>query len=349
MSLTPRLRMPSPILPASEREIAVLRLLGRLHIVMGQTIRVLIYPDQHENTCRNALHGLAERKLIWQGSVPLMNEAGRSRGRAPHVYGLTDDGRTLLGTLGAEPYDGTFGRLLSRSKQAPLPPQATLTSESYLSWWCASLIEHLRCFPLLAGLHIQHRYPITDPEGNILQTVGALMSIAFDRDQTTVDRPQWVIPWLTDGALSSSWTIVHLAIELDTGIMSMRSIVDLAQTYRRLTETRIYQQNLGRTNGFRPVIITPSGHRARAFAEAWMSAWPGSPALVSSVERTAHADHGVLWGTYFALRTNPVQPTSLLGTLLGTIEEWERRMQGVAKQSQQRSKSTPAPRGEGSG
>ena len=59
-----------------------------------------------------------------------------------------------------------------------------------------------------------------------------------------------------------------------------------------------------------------------------MSAWEGSPALLSSIERTCHHEHGVLWGEYLALKGNPVQKTSLLGSLLGTVDQWPTKIQG---------------------
>ncbi|NNJ12217.1 hypothetical protein EKD04_017955 [Chloroflexales bacterium ZM16-3] len=305
----------------SERELAVLRLLGRLGMVLGQTIRDVICFDQHESTCRNMLHELAGRKLIWQASAPQADDVGRSAGRAPNVYGLTDDGRQVLDTFGAEPHDGTFERLIYRSKQAPSAPAvAALVSETYLSDWCASLLDQIRRTPMLAGVHVQRRYAVTGTDGALLQTIGAVIILAFDPELRTFERPMWVIPWLTDGVISSSWRIVRLALEVDTGMMAMRSLLELAQTYQRLSGDRTYQRLLGGPP--RPVIITPPARRARSVAEVWMSAWEGSPALLTTVERTVHPDYGVLWGNYVALKANPVQPALLLGNLLGTVDQW---------------------------
>lgn len=321
MDLTARLSGKAAMLPMSERELAVLRLLGRLGMVMGQTIRDLVCPDQHEASCRRLLRELAERKLIWQASVPNVNDAGRSQGRAPKVYGLTDEGRQMLDSFGAEPHDGTFERLIYRSKQAPATPAvAALVTETYLSDWCASLIDHVRRTPMLAGVHVQRRYAVTGSDGALLQTIGAVIVLAFDPEQKRFDRAGWVIPWLTDGAIAPSWRVVRLALEVDTGVMSMRSIFEMAQTYARLSGDGTYQRLLG--GSLRPVIVTPPARRARAVADVWMGAWEGSSALLTSVERTCHREYGVLWGEYLALKSNPVQKTSLLGSLLGTVEQW---------------------------
>jgi len=327
MDLTARLSGKAAILPMSERELAVLRLLGRLGMVMGQTIRDLVCPDQHEASCRRLLRELAERKLIWQASVPNVNDAGRSQGRAPNVYGLTDDGRQMIDTFGAEPHDGTFERLIYRSKQAPSAPAVSaLVSETYLSDWCASLLDQVRRTPMLAGVHVQRRYAVTAADGALLQTIGAVIILAFDPELKKFDRPGWVIPWLTDGAIASSWRMVRLALEVDTGVMAMRSIFEMAQTYQRLSNDGTYQRVLG--GALRPVIVTPPARRARAVAEVWMGAWDGSPALLTNVERTCHQKYGVMWGEYLALKSNPVQKTSLFGSLLGTAEQWPTKITG---------------------
>lgn len=321
MDLTSRLRGKPAILPLSERELAVLRLLGRLGMVMGQTIRDLVCPDLHAASCRRMLRAMAARRVIWKASVPNLNDAGRAQGRAPHVYGLTDDGRQLLDTFGAEPHDGTFERLIYRSKQAPAPPAlASLVAETYLSDWCASLLDQVRRTPMLAGVHVQRRYAVTATDGTLLQTIGAVIVLAFDPELTTFDRAAWTIPWITDGAVSPAWRVVRLALEVDPGVMALRSIFEMAQTYQRLSTDGTYQRLLG--GPLRPVLVTPSGRRARAVADVWMGAWEGSPAILSSVDRTCHAHFGVLWGEYMALKSNPVAKASLLGTLLGTVEQW---------------------------
>jgi len=323
MDLTTRLRGKSAIVPLAERELAVLRLLGRLGMVLGQTIRDLVCPDQHPASCRRMLRALAARRLIWQATVPNLTAAGRAQGRAPNVYGLTDDGRQLLDSFGAEPHDGTLERLIARAKHAPAaPPVASLVADTYLSDWCASLLDQIRRTPLLAGVHVQRRYALTASDGTLLQTIGAVIVLAFDPQRTTFEPPPppWLIPWLTDGAVPAAWRVVRLALELDTGVMALRSLFELAQTYQRLTADGTYQRLLG--GPLRPVIVTLPGRRARAVAEVWMGAWEGSPALLSSVERTCHPHFGVLWGEYLALKSNPVTKSSLLGPLLGTVEQW---------------------------
>jgi hypothetical protein len=113
---------------------------------------------------------------------------------------------------------------------------------------------------------------------------------------------------------------VRLALELDNGSPALRSQFDMAQMYYRLSKANAYTQVLG--GPVRPVIITPPARRARAVAEVWTGAWPNCPALLSTFERTAHRHYGPLWGTYLSIATNPTKETTLLGNLLGTVEQW---------------------------
>ena len=330
MSMYTRFAARTPILPSNERELAVLRVLGRMGAVLGTTLHGLIAPDLNARTGRRMWQRLTERKLIWQASVPNghTDAAGRVRGKPLHVYGLTDDGRALIDSLGAEPHDGTFERLMYRPKQSPIPPSAqNLVHETYISDWCAMLLDQVRRTPMLVGAHVQRRYAVTDASGATVQTLGAAIVLAFDPKQTTFDLPCWEIPWLSMGATSSTWTIVRLALEVDTGQATLRTIFDLAQTYATLTQAGGYRDApLGGTP--KPVLITPPGQRARTVADVWMSAWPGSSAILGSTEKTTHPDYGVLWGQYYSLKTTPVQTTNLLGNLLGTVDQWPARTKG---------------------
>lgn len=76
--------------------------------------------------------------------------------------------------------------------------------------------------------------------------------------------------------------------------------------------------------------ITQPGERASQVADLWMSAWEGSPAILSTPLKTNHDSLGVLWGDYIRLRQRPapgqrVERGPLLGTSLGTLEQWVER------------------------
>lgn len=319
-----RLRSQAMLLPAGQREVAVLQLLGRLGTVTGEAIGTLIFTDQSATSRRRMLHDLAARKLIWQGRMPVVTPAGRSHGRPLNVYGLTEDGKQLLDTFGVEPHDGTFERLIARSKQAPtLPSLAQLTHDTYVSTWCASLLDQVRRTPPLEGVQIQRRYALTTADGTVLQTIGTLITLVFDGQRKTLAVPGWGVPWLEDVQVPPSLQVIRLALEVDAGVMAQRAIAEQALTYRRLTDDRTYWRLLG--GPVFPVLIAPAGRRARLIAEWWMAAWPGTPAIIASDASTADSPYGVLWGEYKALAALPLQARPLLGTFLGPVERWPAR------------------------
>lgn len=320
MSLNTRLRGKTAILPIAERELAVLRLIGRLGLVLGQTVGRLLFPDRHPATARDVLGRLTKRELIWRTSLPTINVAGRSSGRPFAVYGLTTEGRQLIQAFGAEPHIDTFERLITRPKHAGKSSFSERDLETYISDWCADLLDQVRRSPTLVGAHVQRSYAVTNAEGALEQTIGALIVLAFDKQQQTVERPGWAIPWLTDGVVPPTWHVVRLALEVDVGVRGNRGWFDLALTYRRCADDGLHTQVIG--GAVRPVIISPNMQRVKTVGEQWAAAWPGSPTLITSRARTTHPKYGVLWGTYSSLKTKPVQQTPLLGSLLGTVEQW---------------------------
>lgn len=313
---------PPPSSRVSGRELAVLRALGRLGTVLGTTLHELLFFDQNETTRNRLLGRLVKAKLIWRVFIPsaTRDENGCSRGGAPYIYGLTDDGKEALDMAQAEPHDGTFERLLSRSRQASSAPnQQALASDAFISNWCVALLDQVRRVPALVGVHVQRHYAIVDTHGKTHQTIGAVIILAFDKTVNTLDRRGWELPWLSLGTTPASWTYVRLALELDDDT-ALRSQFDMARRYYRLSKANAYTQVLG--GPVRPVIITPPAKRARAVAAMWMEAWPNCPALLSTFERTDHPAYGPLWGTYLSIATNPTKETTLLGNLLGTVEQW---------------------------
>lgn len=314
---------------APERDIAVLRLLGRFEKVVTTTIHDLLGGANTLRTSQRLLARLEAQRLIWRTTMPNGNrdERGRSRGSAPDVFGLTDDGQRLLENLGVEPQDGTFERLIYRSKQAPTAPlRDALLDDVYLSDWCASLIHEVFRTPALVGVQIQRRYTLYDNQGGVLQQLGALVILVFDPQRSPLDRPvhDCSIPWLSDVVPLPQHRFVAFALEYDAGLAPPSFIERMAQTYQRLTSAGVYEQTFG--TPLRPVLLCPPGRRARVVADTWMRTWNGSPALITSIDKTVHREYGVLWGDYRALATNPVRPTTLLGDVLGTVEQWSARI-----------------------
>ena len=98
--------LPSVVQTASDRELAVLRALGRLGAVESTVLHGLIFPGTHQTTADHAIARLLERGFIWMTRGP-----GRSTTRADgrpgpprsqRAFGLTTDGKVVLESLGAE-------------------------------------------------------------------------------------------------------------------------------------------------------------------------------------------------------------------------------------------------------
>jgi hypothetical protein len=313
----------SPISLAGERETAVLRLLGRVGMLPGQDIIALLCPDLHPSNGRRLLIRLVKEQLLWQGSVPHHNRdsKGRSRGRPFNIYGLTESGKQMLDMTGVEPHDGTYERLIARSRQRSEPLAAfTRAQDIYIAQWCAALFQEIRRLPTLVGVHAQRRYAVIDNQRHTLQTIGMLIVLAFDPTVRHFDRRLWDVPWLSLALNTASWRYVRLGLEVDLLRVAPHAVFDIARAYRHLNETGVYQQVLG--GAVQPVMVTHGGQQARAVAEVWMGAWPGSNTLLSTFPQTSHPLYGPLWGDYLMLSSDSPTPTRLLGSHLSTVERW---------------------------
>jgi hypothetical protein len=87
-----------------------------------------------------------------------------------------------------------------------------------------------------------------------------------------------------------------------------------------LTQTGVYERTLG--GPVLPVFVVPPGRRAAQIATEWQLAWPGGPGVITTPKLSEHTQHGALWGRYSTLKDNPMQPATLLGSLVPTIDKW---------------------------
>lgn len=145
------LRLTAPGAVAADRDIAILRLLGRLEFATTAMLKALIAPDISVPALRERLNRLVKEGRIWRQTVTMdqvqPKEAG-GRGqpppKAPHVYGLTPEGRELLETLDVESSEAVYTALQTRDRRAPNVPQAQLKHDLLVSSWCASVIDGAR-------------------------------------------------------------------------------------------------------------------------------------------------------------------------------------------------------------
>ena len=321
--------------PLSDRKVEVLRLLGRLGMVLSTTIHELLFPELHPTTRNRLLADLVRRKLIWSASMPnfTRSASGRSVGSSPHVYGLTDDGKAELAAYELEPTTGAFSidQLVFRPRASSAPPDVgSLVINAYISTWVASLLDQVRRLPMLIGVNAQRAYTIKDDRGNVAQKMGALVVLRFDLQRTVFDRRLWAIPWAPDTSHDGRgrWMEVRLALEIDNGRRSLQHIAETIAVYKAYSGAGVYATLFG--GDLIPVQITQPGERAAQVAELWMRGWEGNPALLSTPLKTNHDTLGVLWGDYIRLRQRPapgqrVERGPLLGTALGSLEAWIER------------------------
>jgi hypothetical protein len=90
-----------------ERQIATLRLLGRLEVMRTAQIRRLVYPDMSARGMGKQLATLLGHRLVWRTRVHLEERVDTGDRKAPpvtppYVYGLTTPGKALLDTLEVE-------------------------------------------------------------------------------------------------------------------------------------------------------------------------------------------------------------------------------------------------------
>jgi hypothetical protein len=315
--------IPFPAL-ASAREIAVLRLVGRLGVVETPWIGRLLFRDVSLRSMQAMLTSLVDQHLLWRMEGRRQLVATKTPGKTiprkgPYLYGLTADARSLLGELGAEPRDGTLQRLIARDRRAPLPTLTSLDDDLAASAWCASVIDHARRTPMLAGVNLQAGCQIVDSEGQLVQTIGAVLTLAFSKAQPAT-RPAWELPWLSGEAVDPSWKLVRFALEADTGVANSATIMAQAQTYSRLSQNKTYQKLFG--GPIKPVVLTLPGDRINTVAQRWREAWPATPAMFTSVAAALHPDYGALWGNYAKLTQDGACPAIPLEGLVSSVENW---------------------------
>ncbi|NTU80217.1 MAG: hypothetical protein HGA45_12555 [Chloroflexales bacterium] len=316
--------IPFPAL-ASAREIAILRLVGRLGVAETPWIGRLLFRDVSLRSMQAMLTSLVDQHLLWRMEGRRQLVATKTPGKTiprkgPYLYGLTADARALLGELGAEPRDGTLQRLIARDRRAPLPTLSSLDDDLARSAWCASVLDHARRTPMLAGVNLQAGCQIWNNADELVQTIGAVLILAFNPKGQQVTRPAWELPWLSGEALDPSWRLVRFALEADTGVANSATIMMQAQTYSRLSQNKTYQKLFG--GPIKPVVLTPPGDRINTVAQRWQEAWPATPAMFTSVDSALHPDYGALWGSYAKLvQGGPCRAIPLEG-LVSTVEKW---------------------------
>lgn len=315
-----------PLTPAhGDRELLLLRTVGRLGLITAPLTRTLLLPDGSEDTAQRLLRQLTERGYLLRRALPRTSRLQSKRTPPPAKpigYVLAQAGRMLLDELGAEPDAATLRRLIAYYPEASPASAEKLLADHFLAAFCTSAIAELRRSPYVASIQCQ-RSQVVSADGVSL-AIGALLTIALDR-QPDQDRLARLAPWVDSVHSGQNWLVVRLGIELDLGQTPKRGLMEQAQVYARATQGRVFAQVLG--GDVRPVLIVPSMEGlAEVVREAWRAAWPQTTAIIAKDAEAAHETYGVLWGRYQTVKDEPGVGTCLLAPHVNDLNLWMSRL-----------------------
>ena len=317
-----------------EREVALLRALGRLELLSSAQIKGLIFPDTSVPTMRALLRRLHDGHLIWRTTTSMSTlappEAGGKRRppppKAPYIYGLTHEGKGYLERTAAET-PAALARLRSRDRRGPDMPRQQLTHDLLVSSWCCSVIDAARRCPLLLDMECHVEFvAATDERGRPMQRFDAYLALRFARQQRPQTLPGWWLPWHEGTPDDRQLPTVRFALEVDRGTEQLKILLGKAHMYASLTASGHYGRTLG--GPVTPVVLAPPGRRAAQIAREWQAAWPGGLGVISTPLKANHPQQGALWGSYFTLADNPARPVALLGQLFPSLAAWEQLTRG---------------------
>lgn len=323
------LRLSAPGALAADRDIATLRLLGRLEFATTAMLKALMAPDLSLPALRARLNRLLKEGRIWRQTVTMEQvqpkEAG-GRGqpppKAPYVYGLTPEGLELLQTLDVESSDQVYAALQTRDRRAPNVPQAQLKHDLLVSNWCASVIDGARRSRLLDSMICQVEYvSARTPDGKEQQRMDAFLALVFNHEPRDRTDPFWMLPWNAGEPLTTRQRVARYAMEMDRGTEPLKILLAKGLMYRTLTESGHYRKTVG--GDVLPVFLVPPGKRAAQIAREWQTAWPGGKGVISNFTKADHPTWGALWGAYYTMADSPPTMMGLLTGIIPDLATWQ--------------------------
>lgn len=325
----PVLQLTRPDVLAGNRDLAVLRALGRLEFATTPMLKGLVFPDLGDHPAWARLAKLHESGYIWRQTIPfaLTPQATPSKlpPRQPFVYGLTHEGRDLLQTLESESSESTYGLLHSRDKRSGPIAQTQLAHDLLVASWCASMLDGLRRSRLCTAVvcHVEY-VSVRDAQGKEQQRFDALLAVTLSRVPDPAPVPMWQIPWHTGIHPAGEHVTLRFAVEVDRGTEPLKTLLAKGLAYRTFTERGTYTQTLGGT--VVPVFLVPPGRRAAQIAREWQTSWPNGKGVISTFSKAAHPEFGTLWGDYMTMTDTPPKPYSLVGQVIPDLTIWKQTL-----------------------
>lgn len=311
---------------ATGRLAALLRLLGRLEFVPMHHIHALIYPDMTRYGALKALHRAHKQRLIWRSQVQPEKVPGAIKSRnampppcLPYVYGLTPEGRALLGQMEAEENPNDLDTFVVRDWKKPDVRATQLAHDLLVVNWCCLALRHSRHHPGVRSIRCQLEYvSATTVNGQPMQRFDALMMVELGESTVNPLMP-YAIPW--GHPSSGPQQTVAWAIEVDRGTEKLVTLLGKAVMYRDLTVSGHYAATLG-VNPL-PVVLAPNARRSAQIAREWLDGWPQGRGVIAPFAAAAASEHGVLWGRYKTLGENPARNTTLWEDVGLSREAWD--------------------------
>lgn len=314
--------------PATERDLALLRLLGRLEFATAAQLRRIIAPDGSRMLMWRRLADLHERRLIWRQAVapqlvPSTYQGGSPPPRPPVLYGLTPRGQEYLAAQRVEEDPTALDLMRVRSARRPDLKTGQLAHDTLVVEWVSSLLAEVVRSRRLASVRLELEYiSAVDRHGQATQRFDALVVLAFATSDSPLPlRPSWAIPWWEGQRAYDDDQMLILAAEVDRGTEQLATLLGKAVTYRDLTVTGHYQRILGGNPV--PIVLAPRGRRVRQIAQEWADGWPGGVGLIASFQGAVDRTYGAWGGSYYDL-TESTPVARPLWTLLDWSQaEWD--------------------------
>jgi hypothetical protein len=303
--------VPSALPLLDDREVLLLRLLGRLDMMTLKQIQQAVYPTYSGRGMQNRLDHLLQNDLLWrvQTRTVAANHAAeysKVRKQGAYAYGLADQGKELLNTLEVERDPLTLERLRSRDPKGRKPDLRTISHDLQVSWLCLNILLSAAQNRYCRQVYVQTEFY---PEKS--QRIDALVIIRLCPDHPRPLDSIGSIPFFDGSERRAGEIDVRLALEVDKGTEELKVLLEKAAKYRDLHKAGIYTATLG--GPVLPVFMVQTPRRAAQIAREFQDIWPTGWG-VAGTPFSANSRDGVLWGKYLTLTAS--EPFNLLTHLI---------------------------------
>jgi len=304
--------VPSALPLLDEREVLLMRLLGRLDLMTLTQIQQAVYPSYTVRGVQKRLQYLMDDDLLWRVQTRLVAanhaaEYAKVRKQGAFAYGLSDQGKELLNTLEVEHDSLTFDWLVSRDPRGRKPDLRTLSHDLQVSWWFLNVIldaaENCYC----RKVYVQTEFY---PEKS--QRIDALIILRLSPDNARLADAVGSIPFFDGTKLQPGEIDIRFALEVDKGTEELKVLLEKAEKYRDLHKAGIYTATIG--GPVLPVFLVQTARRAAQIAREFQDIWPSGWGVIATPFSANTGSDGVLWGKYRTVTT--AEPYNLLTHML---------------------------------